>query len=529
MVLSCLFTAQKTQKRKKWNEGEVRFVASSKWAGLHVKHEGSGRVEPEPKDGKYMEPDEYAAVVAGAESTFETEKYLVEVTPPETSSASPLSGGRLAALAALDGPTLKKFKKPATAAPSAAPKDQLIGRPSRVVNYGRVEPDEHRIPDRQPSESSMLTRRPCSTGSRDDMVDANISVSGSVASWFADCPTELAPSPNKCSPGPRKEFSPPRQQSRHEFAAERGVASAPFVSFIPGNQILSRGLLGQGEGGAQATTCDDYGQERRDIFSQEAQNEDSFKQALMREQNVLENQGLATNNWFYGDPSLEPSHNYSSSVQDQFSVHKDDSEYTTTSSSSHGPHAFQGQTDQPLAPFYPTSNNNDLIYPSHGEAQGTKEAWLCECGVWSPSGAEQCEICGALALATQTTEAPVSYPNIGAPITVQTSIFEHNCASAQGIALLSDSVESQAEEPPPQNATTSKPCWFHSGDADEDEDDLLGDLLDDRQSAQTVAGNTSAALKEMICLPEAPAPSFSLAAGQESSDSDTESDGDCLI
>ena len=48
LIIPCLFTSMKTQKRKKFKEGEVRIVVSTRWASVHVKHEGSGRVEPNP-------------------------------------------------------------------------------------------------------------------------------------------------------------------------------------------------------------------------------------------------------------------------------------------------------------------------------------------------------------------------------------------------------------------------------------------------------------------------------------------------
>ncbi len=70
-VIPCLFTRNKTAKRKTWITGEVRIVRLV--ASIHAKHEGSGRVEPEPKDSKLLLPDEFRALQCLAEDEFETE------------------------------------------------------------------------------------------------------------------------------------------------------------------------------------------------------------------------------------------------------------------------------------------------------------------------------------------------------------------------------------------------------------------------------------------------------------------------
>jgi hypothetical protein len=75
----CMYTKQKTQKRKRFEEGEVRLSPATRFVAVHPKHEGSGRVVAEPLDGAYLDAAEFAALVAGTETTFETEKLLVNI------------------------------------------------------------------------------------------------------------------------------------------------------------------------------------------------------------------------------------------------------------------------------------------------------------------------------------------------------------------------------------------------------------------------------------------------------------------
>ena len=77
-----LYTHMKTQKRKKWKEGECVFTIASKRAAVYARHESSGRLEPGACDEKFLEPDEMDALLSGMEEEFETEKFIVQIQGP---------------------------------------------------------------------------------------------------------------------------------------------------------------------------------------------------------------------------------------------------------------------------------------------------------------------------------------------------------------------------------------------------------------------------------------------------------------
>ena len=551
LVLPCLWTAQKTQKRKKWNEGEVRFVATSKWAGLHVKKEGSGRVEQDAMDGKYLEIDEYAAIVAGQESTFETEKHLVELMPPEKATAAALQPcGRLAALAALDGPALKKFKKPVAAAPPArrAPfseNGQLApapGRPGRVVNYGSVEPPRAPSPDRRPPAPDMYSasRWPTSgsaVGGRDEA--AQLQAGGSIASWFSDCPTEL-PSQEDSPPGQGWQPSQPPQpwqQSDQNGASRRGPSEIP-----------SRDRLGQGGGGQKShggyrqgidagrwETQAPGGWQRffdTDCGVQETQNGISkggnvddvthygnsgsasggLRGNTFHEESALGrgvegnqcNSGGASS-WF-GTPE-EPVYGYSGVHTNVAVIVESAGSNTHKNSISDLSRTPPFQPTQPPTNYQPTSNGAH-IQPQ--EVRETKKEWLCECGVWSPGEADQCDICGAPAPCALSAPVPEPY---FAPMSEQPPFGKQHFDAAA--LQMPNKVE------PVHHAAQS--LWQQNEDSDED--GLLDDLLDDGAQVQKVPSSISAVLKHP-CPHLAPTkpPTFSLTAGEGSSESDSDNE-----
>jgi len=520
-VLPCLWTAQKTQKRKKWNEGEVRFTSSSKWVGLHLKKESSGRVEPEAMDGKYLEVDEYAAIVGGLENTFETEKHLVEVMPPEeTKAVAPQLGGRLAALAALDGPTLKKFKKPVLAAPPArrTPLNDYgqpsnTGRPVRVVNYGNVQSSQVQSPDRRspPINACAPSRIPSEEFSADGPRDnAQHEAEGSIPSWFADCP-EDEPSQEDARPDYGSHDShvlhQPLQEPNEGNVPQKGYFGSNFRPEAPWQEHYDQGgevdrYCGyyEDEHGVRSMTCVQDQRQSYDVRVEESYHD------ISKSYGVDENSHSGAN---------EASNGYSDS--NSFCAHKQ-----PWCGSSSSQHIATLPTMKTWSDAYVNDKSHDehLLSPvadctqAQPRSNSNVEEWLCACGVWSAGEKDQCDICGAPASNDPHEEV------------IESKI----CTSNERYVSSHESESTESAVVPSANG--SNPTNFSAGsmwlqnEVDGEDGDLLDDLLDDGAQAQEKVSSATSTRPEQEALDSrnTKAPMFNLAKDDDSSDSESDPD-----
>ena len=257
---------------KIWKEGEVRVERSTRWAAVHVKHEKSGRVEPESIDGRYLEADELLNILAQREDEFETEKRLVQIQYDDQSIVPP--GGVVRKAGGLAGPAaLKKFKKPDAVKPPPPDLARFDGhRDGYLGGHG---------PYRGPERTSWANGAPSPhRGQRQDEHGRNIGCGEDalVASWFSDCPTELpAPSAGAHSRGehsPESTHSARSLDARSEVWAHAHPAAAPIalesalrqrspyegpetgVNFVPGSE-LPRARYHLGEDSSRPFTTSD--------------------------------------------------------------------------------------------------------------------------------------------------------------------------------------------------------------------------------------------------------------------------------
>jgi hypothetical protein len=528
VVLPCLWTAQKTQKRKKWNEGEVRFDSSSKWVGLHLKKESSGRVEPDAMDGKYLEVDEYAAIVGGLENTFETEKHLVEVMPPEETKASvPKAGGRLAALAALDGPTLKKFKKPVVAAPSARrPPLNEYGQPSnpcrpgRVVNYGNIQsslapspgqcspPLNARAPSHLPSEESSVN------GPQDY---AQPQAEASIPSWFADCPEDQ--SSQEGSPSGHG-WRDSRVLQQHLEDPNQG--DLPQLGYLDSN-LRPEEAPWQDNLGQQSDVDKNHGY-YRDAYGvngvASAQDERRCYDDQVRESyydinksyGVNENTHSSRNEGSIDSSSMYDHGSYSAiEVSTGLPYPHEQPRCNSLSSQDKVTWDAANANDNHHDPQLPTSVLNAMKAQPHSNCKWKE--WLCECGVWSPAERDQCDICGAPAHRDPPEDV----------------IESKTCESNEQHVFNQKAVAAKVAVGPSPNS--SKLANFSAGsmwlqkEVDGEDEDLLDDLLDDGAQAQeSISTSHTSIVLEQKALNSVKAPTFSLAKGDGSSESDSDPD-----
>jgi hypothetical protein len=139
--------------------------------------------------------------------------------------------------------------------------------------------------------------------------------------------------------------------------------------------------------------------------------------------------------------------------------------------------------------------------------------WLCECGVWSPAERDQCDICGAPAHRDPPEDV----------------IESKTCESNEQHVFNQKAVAAKVAVGPSPNS--SKLANFSAGsmwlqkEVDGEDEDLLDDLLDDGAQAQeSISTSHTSIVLEQKALNSVKAPTFSLAKGDGSSESDSDPD-----
>ncbi len=127
---ACLYTHQKTQKRKVWQDG--RLVLQGSRAALHAAHIVPGSADP-LLDQCDVSPSEASSIAAGRITDLEMDKHLVTIDGPWVPKNSCQENARPAtASASMQKLLNQKYRKPATQIPPP--------RTGRVPNVSRKRP-----------------------------------------------------------------------------------------------------------------------------------------------------------------------------------------------------------------------------------------------------------------------------------------------------------------------------------------------------------------------------------------------------
>ncbi len=128
--MACLYTKQKTQKRKKWHDG--RLVLHSMGASLYDAHPPPGSGDPK-LDECCLSRAQCDALQRQAETRLETDKYLVQVEGPWIVSTAPISMAKPNSLVSqgMKKVITKKFRKPGTFVPLQMQEQQNQGMRKR--------------------------------------------------------------------------------------------------------------------------------------------------------------------------------------------------------------------------------------------------------------------------------------------------------------------------------------------------------------------------------------------------------------
>ena len=540
-------------------EGEVRLVHSTKWAAVHKVHETSGRVEGAPADGKYLEPEEWAAVFDGTETMFETEKFLCEVQPSES---EPRAKMPTPSVATANQPVTKKYKKPEFVPRGRNPLGncstvQLNARRPRNVVYGDLQDPgvggcggmkghcsvhdngfssrqqgntygDERHPDMYPRGSLGANgpSPPLPPGGDEFGLSNGLETKAKVASWFSDCPTEI----NEGGAG--------EGEYEHEEPFGHRHAASPYQEWGSGNESreaskrfgdvsfdsdrelgYSRRRIDDGTHAEDETSLNyhspnsgqrwaeggrhflQYGSSRQDggIFEQ--------GHTVQQADPAIDFELQARNDSRQQHHESEVDHSELRPVND-YNQQEGGGEHISKQ------HWHHGETVQPV------EFENLSHQPQKGMAEyevepytakGTDQ-YVCECGVVGNS--DQCWVCGA--------ERP---PRLGSLHREQLATSNHEPGS-------SPPSHSPEEKPATGGTVAASPptaFWSHEDDGN---DGLLDELLgnDDVGGFQAAAGDYQAPLRPPSPLNERSLPpvaatgkpAFSLAtADDNSSESDT--------
>ena len=122
ILYSCLYTPQKTKKKKSWLDGQVHIYLSQKKCVLY-KWDGSSAIETDVIDSMYCSGLEIDRILHGQADSLEFDKFLVEIdrcTPvADTTSCDVPTRAPLASVrpSYLSKPKLTKFQLPKTVIP----------------------------------------------------------------------------------------------------------------------------------------------------------------------------------------------------------------------------------------------------------------------------------------------------------------------------------------------------------------------------------------------------------------------------
>lgn len=393
LKLPCLFSKQKTQKRKRWTAGEVRVRMDSRWAAVHAIHEQSGRIEQEAIDGKYLEIDELRALLTRSEESFETEKLTVSVdlaalpaTKPDASSAQ--SGLNKA-------PAMKKFKLPCTI-PARKPLAQHQFDRSNTF-----------YPDTQDTQPNLNSR---SAGGDHTSNIAGSIYNRSVPSWFADCPTEVA-EPHRNDHEHHHEYGATFHDGCEHYEASddprkhlhpaKSPARGNSICFVAASDMLGsfdRGCFNHDEsvenwGADEDRLCENgtAGPVRTVLVGRDFARDHNFREPIderYRDLSVLRHPDPSSQETL---ETMQSSDTYIRTDSTRLGVEVDAQSFGDTSihsSDSIAPH--EGVFEIKV------HNHAKLAANDIDDVGGSDQAgcWLCDCGVWSPETSDTCEICG---------------------------------------------------------------------------------------------------------------------------------------
>ena len=115
-VFSCLYTHQKTQKKKRWKDGRLVLLKTGR-AKLHDASPAAGSGDP-PLDECEITPAQQRAILASEETRLETERYLITAEGPWTGAPVMPSILQNKTASSMNKILTKKFQKPSRYVPS---------------------------------------------------------------------------------------------------------------------------------------------------------------------------------------------------------------------------------------------------------------------------------------------------------------------------------------------------------------------------------------------------------------------------
>ena len=119
-VFSCLYTHQKTQKKKRWKDGRLVLLKTGR-AKLHDASPAAGSGDP-PMDECEITPAQQRAILSSQETRLETERYLITAEGPWTGAPVMPSTSILQnkTASSMNKILTKKFQKPSRYVPAQA-------------------------------------------------------------------------------------------------------------------------------------------------------------------------------------------------------------------------------------------------------------------------------------------------------------------------------------------------------------------------------------------------------------------------